>query len=180
VLHLAGWVFVSDGTRTFARRRRARAHYLSAVGDGLKALANVRSGGLLLAAILTGAAGGWCAWGIATFDGFNPRLHPARIVCAAFPSVMAIYFLATSLFIGLASKKTDDEDREWWARSGGWILILASAWAAASVLVIGGPVLIAWAGAKISAAGGVAGLISGAAGSLLGKSDSSDTEKEKA
>jgi len=179
ILHLAGWVFVSDGARSL-RRRGAQANYLAAIGDGVKALVNVHSGSLLLAAILTGAAGGWCAWAIASIDWFNPRLHPARIVCAAFPAVMAIYFVATSLFIGLASKKTDDEDREWWARSGGWILILASAWAAASVLVIGGPVLIAWAGVKISTAGGVAGLASGAVGSLIGKSDTSGTEKEKA
>ncbi len=178
VLHLFGWLSMSDGSRAFAKQRQTMG-VLSAVGEGMKALKTPTNGWFLLAAIITGVAGGWSAHAMSVMEALNPLQHPARIVCVGFPAVMAIYFFSTALFIGLASKRTNDEDREWWARSGGWILIVSSAWAVASTLVIAGPILIHWMGVKLATAGGLVGLASGWFGSLAGKSAKSGAEKKK-
>jgi hypothetical protein len=166
ILHLVGWIPAFE----VARQKRAPNKRLPA--------AQVRVG-FYSFALITGALAGWIAYAMA--DIFNPALHPARAVCSGFPVVMGIFFLATALFIGLTSRITNDEDREWWARSGGWIMIAACGWAAASVLVLGGPkliaMLIAWGGRKAAAAGGLAGLASGALGSLAGMSSKTDSGK---
>jgi hypothetical protein len=178
-LHFAGWLPVSDPGRQFLQQRSVGKTYLVSARTGASHLFTRRGVTLLVWAVITGALAGWGASAVADFDGLSPAKHPARIVCMGFPIVMAIYFFATALFSGLTSKRTNDEDREWWARSGGWVLIVACAWAAASSLVIGGPALIAWAGAKATAAGGAGGLLSGILGSLAGLSSKTSASKEK-
>lgn len=160
VLHFAGWVaLLAAGGKEAARK------------------VSWRNAGLLAGAFVTGALGGWGAWALTSV--FKPEDHPAPVVCLGFPAVMALYFVLTAVFIGLTSKTTNDEDREWWARSGGWMLIVACGWAAASGLVIGGPALVTalvnWGGAKMAAAGGFAGLASGILGSLGGMSSKTDS-----
>jgi hypothetical protein len=182
-LHLIGWFFIS----------KTRKSYIDTRGDGKGILEAIRSGGatafathdglFLLIALASGAVGGAVAYGFGDSAAFDPVNHAELIVCLGFPVVMLIYFFAAALFIGLSSTITLDEDREWWARSGGWILIVALAWAAASALVIGGPHLVANLDRRISAAGGLIGLLSGWLGSLGGKSaetaDGKDRGSEK-
>src|SRR5262249_36908474 len=57
------------------------------------------------------------------------------------------------------SRFTTDDDREWWARSGAWILLTLLVWLAFSFAVLYGPDLFRDAVAKIAAAGGIAGIV---------------------
>ncbi|HEX6186573.1 MAG TPA: patatin-like phospholipase family protein [Pyrinomonadaceae bacterium] len=82
------------------------------------------------------------------------------------PVYLIVVFLALTFFVGIASKQSEDEDREWWARYGGWILIAAVVWAVASFLVVLGPPLMSYAWYAVYPAGGVVGVVT----ALLGRS----------
>ncbi|HLW76825.1 MAG TPA: hypothetical protein VKS01_07555, partial [Bryobacteraceae bacterium] len=128
-------------------------------------------------AAVSGAIGGLVAYLIAvTRLGTNAEL----LTCFAFPIVMGIFFFATALFIGLDSARTTDEDREWWARSGGWILIVAFGWILASVLVVYGKSLAELGASKVNEWIFGAGLGSGVAGSLAGRSAMTSSSKQAA
>lgn len=117
----------------------------------------------LLAAGVTGGFGGWIAWVVTE----NLSAKEAGLVtCFGFPLVMGVYFFTTVLLIGLTSTKTSDEDREWWARSGAWILIVSVVWLIGSVLVVYGPHWVDRLGTWIFGTGGLAGI----GGSLVGRS----------
>ncbi|MBI3629657.1 MAG: patatin-like phospholipase family protein [Candidatus Rokubacteria bacterium] len=132
VLHLLAWVTYSFWLRRFDVRE-------------------------LLVALGTGGLAGLLIW-----TGAQHLLPPmpgeGRVsgawVCFAVPLFVAMFLLSAVVFIGLVSRWTDDEDREWWARAGAWMLIVVVAWSAGSVLVVFGP---GWLGAlgaiKISALG---------------------------
>jgi hypothetical protein len=70
------------------------------------------------------------------------ELH-ALYVGAAFPLILGFILLGTLVFIGTAGADFDVADLEWWSRFGAWVLIAASVWAAASVVVFGGPAAFA-------------------------------------
>ncbi|MBS1787504.1 MAG: hypothetical protein JST85_07280 [Acidobacteria bacterium] len=65
-------------------------------------------------------------------------------VTLAPPLYLLMFLIAATIFIGLASTYTNDADREWMARSGGWMLITIFGWSALSALVIFGPVGLVW------------------------------------
>ena len=83
-----------------------------------------------------------------------------------------LLLLAVTLFVGLASRLTEDEDREWLARYGAWVLIAALGWSFISYLVIFGPDLLLRAHVAVKAAIVAAGGISGFLVVLLGRSSS--------
>ncbi len=60
-------------------------------------------------------------------------------VSFAVPLFLLIFLVAASLFVGLASRSITDEDREWLARYGAWILIVSVVWIVANVLVLIAP-----------------------------------------
>jgi hypothetical protein len=79
------------------------------------------------------------------FDAFdmNPVPAPAKdavnYVCFAPALIMAVVMLLVNfLFTGLTSWVTEDEDREWWARSAAWILITIFGWIVVNVIVLWG------------------------------------------
>ncbi len=79
------------------------------------------------------------------FDAFdmNPVPAPAKdavnYVCFAPALIMAaVMLLVNFLFTGLTSWVTEDEDREWWARSAAWILITIFGWIVVNVIVLWG------------------------------------------
>jgi hypothetical protein len=113
-LHLVGWLGVAGASRDMGSKVWATGF-----------------------AVVSGAAGGCVGYLLADF--LDPTAHPERATWLALPITLIIYYLATALFIGLASKKTNDEDREWWARSGAWILMATAAWLLLGGLVIYGP-----------------------------------------
>jgi len=82
-------------------------------------------------------------------------------VCLGVPIFLLIFLLGTSIYVGLSSysKGINDEDREWWARSGAWIIISIMAWIVASVLVIYGPIALLSFPELLVPLGGVSGLI---------------------
>jgi hypothetical protein len=115
---------------------------------------------LLAAAIPSGVGGGLLTYYLL---GALAKLHPAAYTVLAVPLLLGVFGLLTMLFVGLATKVTTDEDREWWARAGAWSLIAASTWAVVTAIAIGGPELLlkvpVWAKTGIAAAGGITGFI---------------------
>src|SRR4029077_7083083 len=88
--------------------------------------------------LITTAFGGFCLWAIATHVFFNPANSVINYVCFAPAIVFAMLLLVNFLFTGLASWVSEDQDREWWARSAAWILITICGWVALNVLVLWG------------------------------------------
>lgn len=91
------------------------------------------------------------------------------------PMTLFLLFLQFSAFVGLASRDMTDEDREWWARAGAWILLAATVWLMASAIAILGPYCLDWAIHRlgVSDKGGravfsAAALLSGAAAYWVG------------
>ena len=158
-LHFAGWLSASGLLPGIKKT-------VGQPGGGFAALLRLLAANwIIVFAVVTGALGGMLAHALS--DVIDPLHHPGLATCLAFPAVFAIYYLATVLFIGLASKQTNDEDREWWARSGAWLMIVMAAWLAASFLVIFGPFVFHKIGTAIVGAGGMA---AGLLGSLAGAS----------
>jgi len=60
-------------------------------------------------------------------------------VVLAIPILQFILFLAQSLLVGLASKLTKEEDREWLARYGAWTLVIMLSWMLAAAVSLFGP-----------------------------------------
>jgi hypothetical protein len=74
-------------------------------------------------------------------DGFPapaPAEHALNYVCFAPALILGMLMLVNFLFTGLASKVTEDEDREWWGRSAAWILITIVGWIVFNVIVLWG------------------------------------------
>lgn len=92
----------------------------------------------LITILFTTAFGGFCFWVAATRVFSNPAKNALNYVCFAPALVLAVLLLVNFLFTGLASWVSKDQDREWWARSAGWILITISAWIAINVIVLWG------------------------------------------
>jgi len=108
--------------------------------------------------IFVGVAAGTLAWLPAKLL-FNDRFTVLYAVVA--PSMfLGAFLLAATLLVGLLSRWTDDDDREWWARCGAWMLIAGVVWTLLSVLVLLGPLVfsrtvLAW---LLGSVGGVSGL----------------------
>lgn len=100
----------------------------------------------------------WLAWSTEVY------------ICFAVPLFLLVFLVATTIFIGitsaLPSKFTfvEDEDREWWARFGAWVLISIIFWVAANVVVIFGPIALLTLPKLLGAVGGISGLIALLAG----------------
>lgn len=121
-------------------------------------------------ALVVGFGGGILLWLAATrifpqpvYDANNAIPDTEIFVCFALPLLLVFLLLAVTLFVGLASRRTSDEDREWLARFGAWVLIGVFVWSAISALVIFGPYWLlkagGWAQAAVAAAGGISGLV---------------------
>ena len=67
-----------------------------------------------------------------------PAQHALNYVCFAPALILGVLMLVNFLFTGLASKVTEDEDREWWGRSAAWILITIFGWIVFNVIVLWG------------------------------------------
>ena len=98
-----------------------------------------------LAVIFVGAFWGLLVWLVATnlFSVSELSQHTQPLtehyVSFGVPLFLATLLLATFIFVALTSKRFTEEDREWWARCGGWLLIAVVVWCVASAAVIFGP-----------------------------------------
>ena len=104
------------------------------------------SGSALLASIIGGALlwlamekifdpKGWSASLGSRFGAYEWQVY----LCLAVPAFLLIVLLASTIYVGLSSLKASDEDREWLARYGGWVLIFSSAWIVLNSVVLLGP-----------------------------------------
>ncbi len=101
----------------------------------------------------------WTWWGSWTTELY---------VCLGVPLFLLIYWAALTAFVGVSSgsERIDDEDREWWARLGAWLLISAIGWTALTALVIFGPLALLESPKLLASIGGLSGLVA----VLLGRS----------
>ncbi|WHZ17598.1 MAG: hypothetical protein OJF52_004450 [Nitrospira sp.] len=110
----------------------------------------------------TGALGGWFLWSVLvkTPDRIMVANFAEWFACFAVPGVLVMFLLTATVFIGLASRFTEEQDREWWGRTGSWVLIVIVVWSALSAVVVFGPGLIHWMTPKVAASlGGLSGLM---------------------
>jgi hypothetical protein len=114
----------------------------------------------LVTIVLSGLIGGGLLWLVlAKLSPLVPRPSYADwYTIAAVPVFLSLFLLAATLFIGLASRFTGDGDREWWARSGAWVLIGSVCWTGGAGTVIFGPWVLEQLPGWITSAGGLAGL----------------------
>jgi hypothetical protein len=98
------------------------------------------------------------------------------------PIVVLALYIQASLFVGLASAVNEDYDREWWARSGGWFILAACAWALVAAISLFGPMFYYHAPGIISSIGGVSGVIAilaGKSGATPGNNKQKEQETKK-
>ena len=135
----------------------------------------------LMFSIVTGAVGGllsfWMTWRFtdpATGNLYDERLYAWLSV----PALLAIFALAQGLLVAMTSTMTEDEDREWWARSLAWIFISLVCCFAFSGVVLMTPTIsdklpaIEWQSLATAAVGFIAsrlGLSSGVSATQEGK-----------
>ncbi len=79
------------------------------------------------------------AW-VHAFLAHEAYAHPAHYAVYDLPIALALLFLQFTAFVGLASRDMSDEDREWWARAGAWILIAGAVWLVTGTVSILAPV----------------------------------------
>ncbi len=117
--------------------------------------------------VVTGAAAGFFAYLAAVwpFRHLADETAPGAewYVCLAAPLFLVVVQAGGTLYVGVTSRWTEDEDREWSARFGAWLLIAAVAWSVVSLMVIFGPAVLFYLGPKarltMGSLGGIAGLV---------------------
>lgn len=124
--------------------------------------------------VFAGLAAGLSLWGsahllssmlISQRAAVSPGWFDAIYTCLAFPLTLMSLSAGGMMYVGLVSTlpTSRDEDREWWARFGAWVLVAVVVWLILSAVVLLGPAIIlrgtAWVRAAITSVGGAAGLI---------------------
>lgn len=109
---------------------------------GIKTVINLRT---ILAGLVSSIIGAvilwWAATRILVPENFSTT-HDYNLqiyVCFAVPIFLLIFLISATIFVGLASRIITDEDREWLARYGAWILIASVIWIVANTLVLIAP-----------------------------------------
>lgn len=134
---------------------------------------------LIIAVLVGGLGGAVIAWAGTSAAVSPPKDHPQLYALLATPVLLGTYLLLGAIFLAVASTfaarlrdradsgppgpehaELGEEDLEWGARSGAWILILIVVWLAWAGLVSYGPRLLETAfKVWLPAVGGVSGLI---------------------
>ena len=88
-----------------------------------------------LSAVATGALGAWL------FSFVASRFHPVTVGDLKYASIgVPLVFMTLACVgvfsVGVSSKITEDDDREWWSRAGAWVLAVGIAWLLFSSLVL--------------------------------------------
>ena len=137
----------------------------------------------LLAIAASGAVGGWLVWLLGNRLGDFAQsladvlhietpldvvfLYRASFLTLAVPTLFATFLLAMTLYLAMASRCMSDDDREWYARAGSWLMMLGLAWCALSALALFGPFVVH--GTARVALTGLLNLASGAVTWWLGR-----------
>jgi len=117
--------------------------------------------------VLSGAVGGLVLWVGSTWLFPQPlgmrHAAPESYVWLAVPFLVAALSIATVLYVGLQRRRTSEDDREWWGRAGGWLLMAVTLWLAGHGLVFYGPPALLALGATTATAvvslGGLTGVV---------------------
>ncbi|HXM34578.1 MAG TPA: patatin-like phospholipase family protein [Pyrinomonadaceae bacterium] len=103
---------------------------------------------------------------------FLPGPNPDPLFYATFavPLILLVMCLGGTLIAGFTSRFSNDDDQEWWARVGAWVLIVVVSWSVIHVLVLYGPLMILTLGATLQrlSAGGITNLHWADIGKLAG------------
>ena len=115
-----------------------------------------------LVILWSGALGGLFLWSVLAETPSNIPVSEFAEWYAVFAvaGFLTMFLLTATIFIGVASRYTDDHDREWWGRAGAWMLIASVFWMGLSALVIFGPGLLSYMPALATSLGGISGAIS--------------------
>jgi hypothetical protein len=115
-----------------------------------------------LVILWSGALGGLFLWSVLAETPSNIPVSDFAewYACFAIAGFLTMFLLTATIFIGVASRYTDDHDREWWGRAGAWVLIVSVFWTGLSALVVFGPGLLSYTPAVATSLGGVSGAIS--------------------
>ena len=120
------------------------------------------------AVLLTSWSAGSAAWLL--IDQVYPMTSWPVYTTVAIPLLLVALSVAACLFVGFMSRVLRDEDREWLARAGAWVLLLVVGWTGACALVLILPewafTLPVWGKSVLAAAGAAAGWTSALAGSV--------------
>jgi hypothetical protein len=100
----------------------------------------------LFYSLIAGAVGGGLGRGYLMLLKRVPKCHSAYWVVAVLGTgaVMLIMLLAGALHLGLAGRGCKDLVREWWARLGGYLMLLTLAWMLLAGSCAFGPLLVRW------------------------------------
>lgn len=74
----------------------------------------------------------------------DPLAHPVYLVTFGMPMALSIFGVSMILLVGLLGRAYSDHSREWWARTGGWIIILSCIWVILFGFSLWGPPIIDW------------------------------------
>ena len=94
---------------------------------------------------ISGGVGGILLWAL-TGEALSSKNHPGlwHVVSFGTPLVVVIFLLVGALQIGLIGLYFPDPRREWWARLGGYLLIITIVWALAFAVAIYSPLGLMW------------------------------------
>ncbi|HUR99015.1 MAG TPA: patatin-like phospholipase family protein [Pyrinomonadaceae bacterium] len=111
--------------------------------EGIAAIASCVLGGILLWLITTKVfpRGGVV---VARIFGEGSGLGWPIYFCLAVPTFLMIVLVCATVFVGFTSRRMTDEDREWLARYGAWVLIAAACWVGINAIVLLGPRILEW------------------------------------
>jgi hypothetical protein len=115
-----------------------------------------------LVILWSGALGGLFLWSVLAETPSNIPVSEFAEWYGTFAvaGFLTMFLLTATIFVGVASRYTDDHDREWWGRAGAWVLIASVMWTGLSGLVVFGPGLLSYTPALMTSLGGLSGLIS--------------------
>ena len=132
------------------------------------------------AIVVSGAVGGLATWALATeiFPAPSDHQHILLYTCFAPPLLLFSFMIGGAVYVGLAGRWTSDDDREWWGRSSGWILIAVLAWVGLNAVVVFAPPFLLETPKILGSVGGVTGLITLLLG-FSGKTGGTNEETEK-
>lgn len=133
-------------------------------------------------AALTGLLAGLAGHGLShlpDYDIHGHLVHHRVYTVLAFPTVMGLFLLAGTLLVGVTSYVTEDEDREWWARAGGWYLAVAGGWIVFAGLVLYAGVVLGFMNMQLSAAFTAITGMTGWTAAKLGASSRTESGRQK-
>ena len=115
-----------------------------------------------LVILWSGALGGLFLWSVLAETPSNIPVSEFAEWYAVFAlaGFLTMFLLTATIFVGVASRYTDDHDREWWGRAGAWVLIASVSWTGLSALVVFGPGLLSYTPGTVTSLGGLSGVIS--------------------